>query len=88
MPSGFHVILVHCKCGKALVKYNKGGKGRLRKIHRDRISEDIAGIFSGHEPNGSDLSCPSCQGRIATVRSMQGKFVAKVNQGQLGVIRK
>ncbi len=83
----FKNITVFCKCGEKLVKYKKRGKGRLRKIHRDRITEDFSGIFSGYEENGTEIFCPSCSGRIATVRSMQGKFVAKVNQGQLGIIR-
>lgn len=84
----FRIILVHCKCGAKLVRYHKRGKGRLRKIHRDRIAEDFSGIFSGNEPDGTDLFCPECNERIATVRSMQGKYIAKVNQGQLGMIRK
>lgn len=83
----FKTILVHCKCGEKLVRYKKRGKGRLRKVHRDRITEDFSGLFSGYEDDGTELLCPACQGRIATVRSMQGKFVAKVNQGQLGIIR-
>lgn len=83
----FKNILVHCKCGKPLVRYKKRGKGRLRKIHRDRITEDFEGIFSGYEKDNTEILCPFCEGRIATIRSMQGKFVAKVNQGQLGIIR-
>jgi hypothetical protein len=85
--NGFKNILVYCKCGTKLVRYKKRGKGRLRKIHRDRITEDFFGIFSGYEANATEIFCPNCQGRIATIRSMQGKFVAKVNQGQLGIIR-
>lgn len=83
----FKNITVFCKCGEKLVKYKKRGKGRLRKIHRDRIADDFSGVFSGYEEDGTEILCPSCKGRIATVRSMQGKFVAKVNQGQLGIIR-
>jgi hypothetical protein len=85
----FRNITIFCACGEKLVRYRKRGKGRLVKIHRLRISEDYAGVFSNDSlPEGSDISCPSCGERVATVRKVNGKWVHKMNQGQIGLIRK
>jgi hypothetical protein len=85
----FRNITIYCGCGAKLVRYRKRGKGRLVKIHRLRISEDYYGIFSNDAlPEGSDILCPECNERIATVRMVNGKWVHKVNQGQIGLIRK
>lgn len=80
---------VYCKCGQKLVKYLKKGPGRLIKIHRDRIAEDFAGMFTDKSsPIGTDIYCPNCNQRIATIQRIKGKYVNKVNQGQLGAIKK
>ncbi len=85
----YKIITVFCKCGEKLVRYRKGGKGRLVKIHRDRIAEDFSGIFSHKTlPVGSEIFCPKCHERIATIQMKSGKYINKVNQGQLGIIRK
>ena len=85
----FRNITVFCKCGAKLVRYRKRGKGRLVKIHRLRITKDYAGVFSDETlPEGADILCPSCGARVATVKKVSGKWVHKVNQGQIGIIRK
>ncbi len=82
-------ITVYCVCGNRLVRYRKRGKGRLVKIHRLRITKDYAGIFSDESlPEGSDIQCPKCGERVATVRKVGHKWVHKVNQGKIGLIRK
>jgi hypothetical protein len=85
--NAFKNIEVQCRCGLKLLKYKKRGKGRLQKIHRDRIAQDYFGLFSGFDAEGVEILCPVCGARFATIRSLQGKYVAKVNQGQLGIIR-
>ena len=58
------------------------------KIHRDRIAEDYTGIFiDDYSDQGTDIFCPACKNRIATVQIVNGKYVNKVNQGQLGLTR-
>jgi hypothetical protein len=85
----FRNITIFCACGEKLVRYRKRGKGRLVKIHRLRISKDYAGVFSNDSlPEGSDILCPACTERVATVRKVNGKWVHKMNQGQIGLIRK
>jgi len=80
---------VFCKCGEKIVLYRKKGPGRLRKIHRDRIAKDYHYLFlDNFEKEGFDIFCPSCNNRFATVKKINGKYVNKVNQGQLGIIRK
>lgn len=60
----------------------------MLKIHRDRITEDYTGIFiNDFSKKGTDIHCPSCHNRIATVQIINGKYVNKVNQGQLGLTR-
>lgn len=85
----YHTITVHCKCGEKLIKYKKWPGNRLLKIHRDRIKKDYHGIFvEDFSPAGTDIYCPSCHERITTVQNMNGKFINKVNQGQIGIIKK
>ncbi len=85
----YQTWLVYCKCGRKLVKYLKKGSGRLRKIHRDRIVKDYAGVFMDQDsPVGTSVLCPKCKERIATIRKVKGKYVNKVNQGLLGNIKK
>lgn len=71
------------------MKYLKKGRGRLLKIHRDRIVEDFVGVFMDNSsPVGTDVYCPNCGQRVATIQRIKGKYVNKVNQGQIGDIRK
>ena len=85
----YKIWTVYCECGEKLVKYRKKGPGRLRKIHRDRIAKDFTGLFfDDTSPIGTDVFCPACKNRIATIQKVNGKYVNKVNQGQLGIIRK
>jgi hypothetical protein len=85
----YKIWTVYCKCGERLVKYRKKGPGRLRKIHRDRIAKDFTGLFFDEtSPIGTDVFCPACKHRIATIQKVNGKYVNKVNQGQLGIIKK
>ena len=88
-PSRFKTITVHCTCGARLVRYQKGPGRTLLKIHRDRITKDYAGVFGdSDQPEGTEIPCPSCGDRIATVRVVRGKYLYKVNRGKLGIIRK
>lgn len=85
----FKIWTVYCKCGQKLVRYLKKGPGRLLKIHRDRIVEDFTGIFMDESsPVGTDVYCPNCNQRIATIQLVKGKYVNKVNRGQLGDIKR
>ena len=60
----------------------------MLKIHRDRITEDFTSIFiNDFSDKGTDIHCPSCDKRVATVQIINGKYVNKVNQGQLGLIK-
>ena len=87
--NNYKLWTVFCKCGQKLVRYRKMGSGRLRKIHRDRIAEDFCGIFEDNfSPVGTEILCTNCKHRIATVQLVSGKYVNKVNQGQLGMIKK
>jgi predicted RNA-binding Zn-ribbon protein involved in translation (DUF1610 family) len=84
----FHMLTVYCTCGQKLVKYKKGPGRRLLKIHRDRITKDYTGIFlKDYSEKDTDIFCPNCGGRIATVRCINGKYVNKLNQGQIGQIK-
>jgi len=84
----YKVLTVFCRCGQKLLKYKKGPGRRLLKIHRDRITEDYTGIFiDDYSETGTDIHCPSCDKRIATVQIVKGKYVNKVNQGQLGLTK-
>jgi hypothetical protein len=84
----YKILTVYCRCGLKLLKYKKGPGRRLLKIHRDRITEDYTGIFiNDFSDKGTDILCPSCDKRIATVQIINGKYVNKVNQGQLGLTR-
>lgn len=84
----YKILTIYCRCGCKLLKYKKGSGRRLLKIHRDRITEDYTGIFiNDFSKKGTDIHCPSCHNRIATVQIINGKYVNKVNQGQLGLTR-
>lgn len=82
------ILTIYCKCGIKLLKYKKGPGNRLLKVHRDRITKDYTGIFeSDYSDENTDIICPSCNGRLATVKCISGKYVNKLNQGQIGDIR-
>ena len=82
------MLTVYCRCGQKLLRYKKGPGRRLLKIHRDRITEDYTGIFiNDYSVQGTDIFCPSCEKRIATVQTVNGKYVNKVNQGRLGITK-
>ncbi len=84
----YRILTIYCRCGQKLLKYKKGPGRRLLKIHRDRITEDYTGIFiNDYSEKGADIYCSSCNKRIATVQIVNGKYVNKVNQGQLGVTK-
>ncbi len=84
----YKILTIYCKCGEKLLKYKKGPGRRLLKIHRDRITEDFTGIFiNDYSEKGTDICCRSCKERIATVQIVNGKYVNKVNQGQLGITK-
>ncbi len=84
----YKILTVYCKCGQRLVQYKKGPGRRLLKIHRDRITKDFTGVFSkDFSPKNTDLLCPECNKRIATVKCINGKYVNKLNQGQIGYIK-
>jgi len=84
----YKILTIYCKCGEKLLKYKKGPGRRLLKIHRDRITEDFTGIFiNDYSEKGTDIHCRACGERIATVQIVNGKYVNKVNQGQLGITK-
>ncbi|MDY0132938.1 MAG: hypothetical protein RBR53_09745 [Desulforegulaceae bacterium] len=84
----YKTLTVYCKCGQKLVRYKKGPGRRLLKVHRDRIAKDYSGIFiNDYSDEHTDIHCPSCKNRIATVQNIKGKYVNKLNQGQVGVIK-
>jgi len=82
-------ITVFCKCGEKLIKYRKWPWRRLLKIHRDRIKIDYNNIFvENYEDAWSDILCPKCNNRITTVQIVNWKYINKVNQGQIWIIKK
>ena len=83
------LLTVFCLCGQKLVKYKKGTGRRLVKIHKDRVVTDftIGKIFLNNAPENTDLFCPKCKKRIATVKLISGKYVNKLNQGRVGLIK-
>jgi len=83
----YKILTIHCKCGEKLARYKKGPGRRLLKVHRDRITKDFSGVLSNYFPENTDIHCPNCKERIATVKSINGKYVNKLNQGQIGLIK-
>ncbi len=79
---------IYCSCGLKLLKYKKGSGRRLVKVHRDRISKDYSGVFiNNYADENTDIFCPQCGARIATVKLISGKYVNKLNQGKIGLIK-
>lgn len=77
------VIEVKCGCGQELARYEKVGKGRLVKMYLDMILEDEAGIFPERLETGTEIHCPGCDKRVATVQMVHGRPAAKMNQGAI-----
>ena len=76
-------LAVVCGCGYLFLQYKKGGRGRLRKIHQDRVIEDKSGLMPKLKkaPVGTNIFCEQCGKRIGTMQIIKGKYVLKVNQG-------
>ena len=86
--SKFRILTVYCKCSVKLLKYQKGGSGRLIKLQKHRIVKDYFDIFiNNFDDKNSDVSCPDCKKRFCTIQLIGGKYVYKINQGQLGNIK-
>ena len=84
----FRILTVYCKCSAKLVKYQKGGSGRLIKLQKHRIVKDYFDIFiNNFDHKNSDVLCPNCKKRFCTIQLIGGKYVYKINQGQLGNIK-
>ncbi len=84
----FKILTIYCKCGIKLLKYKKGPGNRLLKIHKDRITKDYLNIFiNDYSDENTNILCPACNKRFATVKLIKGKYVNKINQGQLGEVR-
>ena len=82
------ILTIYCKCGEKLLKYKKGPGNRLLKIHRDRITKDYLNVFvENFAKENTDIFCPSCGGRFARIKCISGKYVNRVNQGQLGIVK-
>lgn len=81
-------LTLFCKCGIKLVRYQKGQGRRLVKIHSDRVVFDFFNLFINSYEENTNIFCPNCKNRIATVKKINGKYVNKLNQGQVGLIRK
>jgi len=65
----------------------KGRKIQIAIVGCGRISKNHFGSINKHQEN-TPIFCSSCKNRIATVKKINGKFVNKLNQGQVGLIRK
>jgi hypothetical protein len=84
----FKILTVYCDCSAKLAKYQKGGSGRLIKLQKHRIVKDYFDIFINNlDAKNSDVLCPECKNRFATIQLIGGKYVYKINQGQLGNIK-
>ncbi len=82
----YKILTIYCKCGLKLLRYKKGPGRRLLKIHRDRITKDYTGKFKeDFSDKNTNIFCPNCKQRFATTKIINGKYVNKVNQGQLKI---
>lgn len=79
-------IIVECKCGRKIFKYQKAGTGKLIKCFLGRILEDYI-TLPPKTPNGLNATCPNCLKRIGTIRLIHGAPAIKLNQGQIKPIR-
>ena len=83
----YKTFTVYCKCGQKLVKYKKGPGRRLIKMRKERIIEDFSGVLYNNYEENTEVFCPKCKGRLATVKIIGGYYVNKLNQGQIGTIK-
>ena len=84
----YKILTIYCKCDFKLLKYKKGPGNRLLKVHRDRITKDYTGIFiKDYSDENTDIFCPNCNKRLATVKCINGKYVNNLNQGQIGTVK-
>ena len=82
----YKILTIYCKCGLKLLRYKKGLGRRLLKIHRDRITKDYTSLFKeNYSPKDTNIFCSKCKKRLATIKVVNGKYVSKVNQGQIEV---
>lgn len=81
----FKQLQLLCNCGHPILKYKKGGTGRWLKVHPSRVIEYQDERFETliKSPPGTDISCTQCEQRVATIQNLGGKFIAKLNQGQI-----
>ncbi len=80
----YKILTIYCNCGIKLAKYKKGSGRRLLKIHKDRITKDYYNLLKNdYSKEYTDIYCPECKKRIATVQIIGGKYINKVNQGQI-----
>jgi hypothetical protein len=86
---GTKVIDVKCQCGQDIARYEKVGRGTLRKMYLDKILTDHTGRFliDPPLPNGTQIQCPSCNKRIATIQMIHGRPAAKMNQGTIKKVK-
>ena len=84
----YKMLTVYCKCWQKLVKYKKWGKWRLIKINKERIAEDYSWVFINTFPENTDILCPSCWWRLATVKLISWKYMNKLNQWMIWEIKK
>lgn len=75
------VIRVVCRCGQPLLKYSKGGRGRLIKCFLDQILVDQAGVIN--QELGSRPICPNCGKELGVIRMVRGRPALKLNQGTI-----
>jgi len=83
------ILTVYCSCGQKLVRYKKGKGRKLVKIHKNRVLDDFTNekIFLNEFLENTNLFCPQCKKRIATVKLIKGRYVNKLNQGVVGKIK-
>ncbi len=83
----FKKLELACRCGYKILKYKKGGTGRWIKVHDKRVIEYYDEVFAMDmkKETGTDIYCSNCQKRLAQVQNLGGKFIAKINQGQVVV---
>ena len=80
----YKILTIYCNCGTKLFKYKKGPGRRLLKIHRDRLTKDYYNILKeDYSKEYTNIYCPKCKNRFATVQIIGGKYINKVNQGQI-----
>ena len=80
------VVKVRCRCGQLLLKYYKGGRGRLIKCFLDEIREDYCGMLDAAPPAERPV-CPTCGKELGIVRIVRGCPALKINQGTVQVLR-